>query len=48
MEALIAAFHHGLSNCIRDDLATKDPATDLESLINQTIRLDNRMRERRR
>lgn len=47
MEALIATFHHGLSNYIRDELATKDPATTLESLIDQTIRLDNRMRERR-
>ncbi|XP_062403850.1 uncharacterized protein LOC134094368 [Sardina pilchardus] len=47
VEALIAGFQHGLSSVIKDELATRDPATDLESLIDQTIRLDNRMRERR-
>lgn len=48
MEALMAAFRHGLSGCIKDELAAKDPAQDLEDLIDQTIRLDNRLRERRR
>lgn len=48
MEALMAAFRHGLSSCIKDELAAKDPAEDLEALIDQTIRLDNRLRERRR
>lgn len=47
MEALIAAFRHGLSGSIKDELAAKDPAEDLETLIDQTIRLDNRLRERR-
>lgn len=48
MEALMAAFRHGLSGCIKDELAAKDPAEDLEALIDQTIRLDSRLRERRR
>lgn len=48
MEALLAVFWHGLSSSIKDMLAAKDPVSDLESLIDQTIRLDNRLRERRR
>lgn len=48
MEALMAAFRHGLSGCIKDELAAKDPVQDLETLIDQSIRLDNRLRERRR
>ena len=48
MEALLATFQHGLSSCNKDELAAKDPVSDLESLIDQTIRLDNRLRERRR
>ena len=43
MEALLATFQHGLSSCNKDELAAKDPVSDLESLI----RLDKRLRERR-
>ncbi|KAL0161345.1 hypothetical protein M9458_045070, partial [Cirrhinus mrigala] len=32
---------------LMDELATREPATDLESLIAMAIRLDNRLRERR-
>ena len=47
-EALMAAFRQGLAGGIKDELAAKDPVSDLDSLIDQTIRLDNRLRERRR
>lgn len=38
-KALIAAFQHGLSGSIKDELATKEPAANLEALIYQAIRL---------
>lgn len=47
-EALMAAFRKGLAGIIKDELAARDPVGDLESLIDQTIRLDNSLRERRR
>ncbi len=45
-EALMACFQGGLSGSILDELVTREPATDLESLITMAIRLDNRLRER--
>ncbi len=45
-EALMACFQGGLSGPILDELVTREPATDLESLITMAIRLDNRLRER--
>ncbi|KAG1968686.1 retrotransposon-derived protein PEG10 [Pimephales promelas] len=42
--ALKATFHRALSS----ELAFRDPAPDLESLIDSSIRVDNRIRERRR
>lgn len=46
-EALMVCFRNGLSEIIQDDLATREPAQNLEILIDQAIRLDNRLRERR-
>lgn len=46
--ALQGAFFHGLSESIKDELAARDESTDLESFISLAIRLDNRLRERRR
>ncbi|KAK3556524.1 hypothetical protein QTP70_009070 [Hemibagrus guttatus] len=45
-ESLMVCFLNGLSEAIKDDLATREPARDLETLIDQAIRLDNRLRER--
>ncbi|RXN13472.1 Pol poly [Labeo rohita] len=46
-EALMVCFQGGLSEPLQDELAPREPATDLESLIAMAIRLDNRLRERR-
>lgn len=46
--ALISVFLNGLSDSLKDCLATREVPEDLESLITQSIRLDNRLRERRR
>ncbi len=46
-EALMVCFQGGLSEPLQDELATREPAADLESLIAVAIRLDNRLRERR-
>ncbi len=46
-EALMVCFQGGLSEPLQDELATREPAADLESLIAIAIRLDNRLRERR-
>lgn len=46
-EALRVCFQGGLSEPLQDELATREPAEDLESLIAMAIRLDNRLRERR-
>ncbi|KAK3559268.1 hypothetical protein QTP86_009932 [Hemibagrus guttatus] len=45
-ESLMVCFLNGLSEAIKDDLAIREPARDLENLIDQAIRLDNRLRER--
>ncbi len=46
--ALRAAFYRALSPDLKDELAFRDPAPDLESLIDISIRVDNHIRERRR
>ena len=46
--ALVSAFHHGLSDPVKDGLASVDCPPNLEALISHAIRLDNRLRERRR
>ncbi|KAK3518249.1 hypothetical protein QTP70_034616 [Hemibagrus guttatus] len=45
-ESLMVCFLNGLSEAIKDDLAIREPARDLDNLIDQAIRLDNRLRER--
>ena len=47
-EALQSVFVHGLSNVLKDELAARDSAASLDELILLAIRLDNRLRERRR
>lgn len=46
--ALVVAFHHGLSDSVKDGLASAGCPSDLETLITHAMRLDNRLRERRR
>ena len=46
--ALVVAFHHGLSDTIKDGLASAGCPSDLEPLISHAMRLDNHLRERRR
>lgn len=46
--SLIDAFYHGLSDSIKDELATCEPVNDLESLISLSTRIDNRLRARQR
>lgn len=41
-------FIQGLSEDIKDKLADRDETDSLETLISLSIRLDNRLRERRR
>ena len=45
--ALVTAFHHGLSDALKDGLASIGCPRELEPLIAHAVRLDNRMRERR-
>lgn len=45
-ESLMVCFQNGLSETLKDDLATREPSRDLETLIDLAIRLDNRLRER--
>uniref|UniRef100_A0A8C5HTM3 Gypsy retrotransposon integrase-like protein 1 n=3 Tax=Gouania willdenowi TaxID=441366 RepID=A0A8C5HTM3_GOUWI len=46
--ALQRSFYRGLSEALKDELATKEEVGSLEALISLAIRLDNRLRERRR
>lgn len=46
--ALRGAFFHGLNEDLKDELAARDESADLETLISLAIRIDNRLRERRR
>lgn len=47
-KALVTAFHHGLSDALKDGLASIGCPTELEPLIAHAVRLDTRIRERRR
>lgn len=47
-EALQIAYCNGLSDNLKDELAARDETNSLEELISLSIRLDNRLRERRR
>ncbi|KAK2899294.1 hypothetical protein Q8A73_012423 [Channa argus] len=46
--ALRIVFRHGLSDPVKDELTHRDPPDSLDELIELAIRLDNRIRERRR
>ena len=46
--ALQAVFLKGLSEEVKDELAARDDTSTLDELIDLSIRLDNRLRERRR
>lgn len=46
--ALQSVFLNGLADRIKDELAARDETSSLEELIALAIRLDNRLRERRR
>ena len=46
--ALISAFYDGLSDVLKDGLATVETPNDLETLASLAIHLDNRLRERHR
>ncbi|KAJ0055221.1 hypothetical protein NL108_012724 [Boleophthalmus pectinirostris] len=46
--ALQSVFLKGLSDNVKDELAARDETSSLEELISLAIRLDNRLRERRR
>ena len=47
-EALQGAFVNGLSDPVKDELAVRDEPTNLHSLVSLAIKIDNRLRERRR
>lgn len=42
-EALLSTFYHGLSEEIKDELASRDWGSDLKQLITLAIRFDNRI-----
>ncbi|KAI4871394.1 hypothetical protein NFI96_009853, partial [Prochilodus magdalenae] len=46
LAALMEAYHQGLSEELEDELAPRDPPSSLENLIELSLRLDNRLRER--
>jgi len=46
-EALQGCFHQSLCDSIKDELVSRDEPADLEGLISLSIRVDNRLRERR-
>lgn len=47
-KALQGIFFRGLSEEVKDELAARDETANLEELMSLSIRLDNRLRERRR
>ncbi|KAI4902921.1 hypothetical protein NFI96_007389 [Prochilodus magdalenae] len=47
-EALMALFHQGLNERLKDELATRDLPPTLEGLYDVAIAMDNRLRERGR
>lgn len=46
--SLFDAFYNGLSDDIKDELAARDLPVDLDALVSLSIRIDGRLRERRR
>ena len=46
--SLIDAFHHGLSDRIKDELAARDMLDNFDALVDLAIRIDARLCERRR
>ena len=46
--SLLDAFYNGLADRIKDELAAKDLPVDLDGLVALSIRVDGRLRERRR
>ena len=46
--SLFDAFYNGLSDNIKDELAARDLPADLDALVALSIRIDSRLRERRR
>ena len=47
-EALQGAFRNALTETLKDELVTREKPDGLDKLISLTIRIDNRLRERRR
>ena len=47
-ESLQGVFRKGLSEAVKDELAARDESDSLDDLVALAIRLDNRLRERRR
>ena len=47
-QSLRGVFTNALSEQMKDELASRDESTDFESLVSLAIKLDNRLRERRR
>ena len=46
--SLTDAFYNVLSDDIKDELAARDPLTDLDALVAMAIRIDGRLQDRRR
>ncbi|KAK5885830.1 hypothetical protein CesoFtcFv8_016927 [Champsocephalus esox] len=46
--SLLDAFYNGLSDRLKDELAARDLPADLDELVALSIRIDCRLRERRR
>jgi len=46
--SLLDAFYHGLSGCIKEELAVRDRPAGLDELVAISIRIDSRLRERRK
>ena len=44
--SLTDAFYNGLSDDIKDELAARDPPTDLDALVATAISIDGRLQER--
>ncbi len=47
-ETLVSTFYCGLSEYVKDELASRDWGPSLEELITSAIHIDNRVREKRR
>ena len=47
-EALLDMFLHRVSEDVKDELATQEIPTDLDSLIALTIRINGRLQERKK